>query len=85
MAGKNHVFKIICLIHSLSHQVVEGTYVYQYQKAGFFSNEKHIHKVPATDIEALKSPLLSMMEKNRCKNFFKYCATWDSKDSTQSI
>lgn len=67
----------------LEWQVVEGTYVYQYQKAGFFSNEKHIHKVPATDIEALKSPLLSMMEKNRCKNFFKYCATWDSKDSTQ--
>lgn len=67
----------------LEWQVVEGTYVYQYQKAGFFSGEKHIHKVPATDIEALKSPLMPLLEKNRCKNFFQFCAAWDAdKPST---
>lgn len=29
----------------LEWQVVEGTFVYQYQKAGYFSKEKYIHKV----------------------------------------
>lgn len=29
----------------LEWQVVEGTFVYQYQKAGYFSGEKYIHKV----------------------------------------
>eukprot|EP00449_Zooxanthella_nutricula_P003304 CAMPEP_0198496432 /NCGR_PEP_ID=MMETSP1462-20131121/5836_1 /TAXON_ID=1333877 /ORGANISM="Brandtodinium nutriculum, Strain RCC3387" /LENGTH=51 /DNA_ID=CAMNT_0044225265 /DNA_START=19 /DNA_END=171 /DNA_ORIENTATION=- len=26
----------------------EASYVYQYQEAGLFSGEKHIHKVPST-------------------------------------
>ncbi|CDJ31041.1 GDP dissociation inhibitor 2, related [Eimeria mitis] len=29
----------------LEWQVVEGTFVYQYQKAGYFSSEKFIHKL----------------------------------------
>jgi len=59
---------------------VEGTYVYQYQAAGFFSGAKYIHKVPATDVEALKSPLMSLLEKNRCKNFFQFAANYDEND-----
>lgn len=64
----------------LEWQVVEGTYVYQHQKAGLFTGEKFIHKVPATDMEALTSPLMSLLEKNRCKNFFQFCVNWDPKD-----
>lgn len=60
----------------LEWQVVEGTFVYQYQKAGYFSNAKYIHKVPATETEALMSPLLPLLEKNRCRSFFAYCAQW---------
>lgn len=58
----------------LEWKSVEGTYVYQYQEAGFFSSEKFIHKVPATAEEALSSNLMSLMEKNRAKNFFQFVA-----------
>lgn len=54
--------------------------MYQHQKAGLFTGEKFIHKVPATDMEALTSPLMSLLEKNRCKNFFQFCVNWDPKD-----
>ncbi|KAL8274877.1 hypothetical protein Esti_001166 [Eimeria stiedai] len=67
----------------LEWQVVEGTFVYQYQKAGLFANEKFIHKVPANETEALMSPLMPLLEKNRCRSFFAYCAQWDkSKPET---
>eukprot|EP00386_Alphamonas_edax_P006929 GDKI01022542.1.p2 GENE.GDKI01022542.1~~GDKI01022542.1.p2 ORF type:complete len:457 (+),score=172.81 GDKI01022542.1:72-1442(+) len=56
---------------------VEGTYVYQFQAAGLFSGAKYIHKVPATDIEALKSPLMGLLEKNRCKNFLQFVANYE--------
>lgn len=62
----------------LEWQVVEGTFVYQYQKPGYFSNAKYIHKVPATETEALMSPLMPLLEKNRCRSFFAYCANWES-------
>eukprot|EP00922_Rhytidocystis_sp_ex-Travisia-forbesii_P064642 GHVS01096022.1.p1 GENE.GHVS01096022.1~~GHVS01096022.1.p1 ORF type:complete len:454 (+),score=64.75 GHVS01096022.1:53-1414(+) len=61
----------------LEWQVIEGTFVYQYQKAGLFTGPKYIHKVPASDREALTSPLMGLLEKNRCKNFFQYCANWE--------
>jgi len=65
------------LIHTrvtryLEWRSVNGTYVYQYQAAGMLSAAKYIHKVPATDMEALKSPLMGLLEKNRCKNFFQF-------------
>lgn len=60
---------------------VEGTYVYQYQAGGLLTSEKFIHKVPATDSEALKSNLLSITEKFRCKSFFQFAMQWDSNNS----
>lgn len=63
----------------LEWKSVEGTFVYQYQAAGMFSGAKYIHKVPATDTEALKSPLMGLLEKNRCKNFFQFVALWDNE------
>lgn len=61
----------------LEWKSVEGTFVYQYQAAGIFGSAKFIHKVPASDTEALKSPLMGLLEKNRCKNFFQFVANWD--------
>ncbi|KAF4691003.1 Rab GDP dissociation inhibitor beta, partial [Perkinsus olseni] len=58
----------------LEWKSVEGTYVYQYQPAGLFSNEKFIHKVPATEMEIVKSPLMGIMEKKRCTSFFMFIA-----------
>ncbi|CDU20931.1 hypothetical protein YYC_01732 [Plasmodium yoelii 17X] len=60
--------------------VVEGSYVYQHQKKSLLFSEKFIHKVPSTDMEALVSPLLSLMEKNRCKNFYQYVSEWNAND-----
>lgn len=64
----------------LEWKSVDGTYVYQYQAAGMFSGAQYIHKVPATDSEALKSPLMSLLEKNRCKNFFQFIASFDESN-----
>ena len=62
----------------LEWKSVDGTFVYQYQAAGFFSGEKFIHKVPATAMEGLNSPLMGLLEKNRFKNFFQFAAGWDA-------
>jgi Rab GDP dissociation inhibitor len=61
----------------LEWKSIEGTYVYQYQPAGIFQGAKYIHKVPSTDMEALKSPLMGMLEKTRCMKFFQFIANFD--------
>jgi Rab GDP dissociation inhibitor len=69
----------------LEWKAVDGTFVYQYDKGGLFSKEKGvIHKVPATASEALKSDLMGLFEKNRCKNFFQYIQDYEKdKKETQ--
>lgn len=64
----------------LEWKVLDGSYVYQYQKATFLTNTKYIHKVPATEMEALSSPLMGFFEKTRCHNFYKYIANFDEND-----
>lgn len=61
----------------LEWKVIDGTFVYQYQAAGMLSSEKFIHKVPNTEMDALKSNLLGLMEKKRCANFFSFVQKWD--------
>jgi len=52
---------------------IESTYVYQYRKGGWLTSEGGvICKVPLTPGEALKSDLMSLMEKTRCTNFLNY-------------
>jgi Rab GDP dissociation inhibitor len=56
----------------LEWKCVDASYVMQAQKAGMFSNAKNaIHKVPASDMEALKSGLMGMFEKKRMASFYK--------------
>jgi Rab GDP dissociation inhibitor len=51
------------------------------KKAGFFSKGGGtILKVPATNSEILKSDLMGLMEKRRCKNFMEYINNWDPKN-----
>lgn len=64
----------------LDWRLVDGTYVYQYQKPGFFSGPKLIHKVPANDAEAAISPLMSLFEKGRCRTFFQFCDRWNTNN-----
>ncbi|KAE8668258.1 Guanosine nucleotide diphosphate dissociation inhibitor [Hibiscus syriacus] len=39
-----------------------------------------IYKVPATDVEALKSPLMGLFEKRRARKFFIYVQDYDEND-----
>jgi Rab GDP dissociation inhibitor len=39
-----------------------------------------IHKVPATDMEALKSPLMGLFEKRRARNFFIFVQDYNEAD-----
>jgi len=62
----------------LEWKAVDGTFVYQFDKGGMFSKAKGvIHKVPATAAEALKSDLMGLMEKRRCKNFFQFIQDYE--------
>ncbi|KAJ7549339.1 hypothetical protein O6H91_07G049300 [Diphasiastrum complanatum] len=64
------------LIHTdvtkyLYFKAVDGSYVY---------NKGKIHKVPATDVEALKSPLMGLFEKRRARKFFIYVQNYEDDD-----
>jgi len=57
----------------LEWKCIDASYVYQAQKGGMFSSAKNvICKVPATDSEALKSPLMGLFEKKRLRTFYIY-------------
>lgn len=55
----------------LEFKSIVGSYVYRAGK---------VHKVPATDTEALKSPLMGLFEKRRAAKFLSYVAEFDEKD-----
>merc|ERR1719282_932070 len=57
----------------LEFKVIEGSYVYKQGK---------IHKVPATEKEALSSSLMGLLEKRRFKKFLEFTAAWDPKCGT---
>ncbi|KAG8080848.1 hypothetical protein GUJ93_ZPchr0007g4116 [Zizania palustris] len=64
------------LIHTgvtkyLSFKAVDGSYVF---------NKSKIHKVPSTDMEALKSPLMGLFEKRRAGKFFLYVQDYKEND-----
>ncbi|TKV95431.1 hypothetical protein SEVIR_9G362500v4 [Setaria viridis] len=64
------------LIHTsvtkyLNFKAVDGSFVY---------NNGKIHKVPATDVEALKSNLMGLFEKRRARKFFIYVQDYDEED-----
>lgn len=57
----------------LEWKCLDASYVVQYQKGGMLKKEKMlVCKVPSNDMEALKSSLMSLFEKKRCMNFYKY-------------
>ncbi|KAG8906700.1 Rab GDP dissociation inhibitor alpha, partial [Tulasnella sp. 417] len=50
---------------------IAGSYVFR---------EGKISKVPSTEMEAVKSPLMGLFEKRRAKNFFSFLQTWKDDD-----
>ncbi|XP_072968323.1 guanosine nucleotide diphosphate dissociation inhibitor At5g09550-like [Typha angustifolia] len=64
------------LIHTnvtqyLNFKAVDGSFVY---------NKGKIYKVPATDVEALKSTLMGLFEKRRARKFFIYVQEFEEDD-----
>ncbi|KAL8092676.1 guanosine nucleotide diphosphate dissociation inhibitor At5g09550-like [Apium graveolens] len=64
------------LIHTnvtkyLNFKAVDNSFVY---------NTGKIYKVPATDVEALKSPLMGLLEKRRARKFFIYVQDYEDED-----
>lgn len=73
----------------LEWKCVDASYVVQNQAAGWISSAKMaVCKVPANDMEALKSSLMGLFEKKRVAGLYKYIAnidlenpkTWDGID-----
>ncbi|KAI9298850.1 rab GDP-dissociation inhibitor [Neoconidiobolus thromboides FSU 785] len=57
----------------LEFKQISGSYVYR---------DGRISKVPATEMEALSSPLMGLFEKRRAKKFFEFIQNYNAQDST---
>ncbi|KAL8223873.1 hypothetical protein R6Q57_019348 [Mikania cordata] len=55
----------------LNFKAVDGSFVY---------NKGKIYKVPATDVEALKSSIMGLFEKRRARKFFIYVQDYEEND-----
>lgn len=55
----------------LDFLVVDGSYVF---------TDGKVHKVPSNDTEALKSPLMGIFEKRRCRKFLIYVSEYKPQD-----
>lgn len=57
----------------LEFKQIAGSFVYRDGK---------ISKVPSTELEAVKSPLMGLFEKRRAKKFFEFLQGWRDEDPT---
>ncbi|PIL31555.1 hypothetical protein GSI_06257 [Ganoderma sinense ZZ0214-1] len=55
----------------LEFKQIAGSYVYR---------DRKISKVPSTEMEAVKSPLMGLFEKRRAKKFFEFLQNWKDGD-----
>ncbi|CAG8432890.1 4719_t:CDS:2 [Diversispora eburnea] len=55
----------------LEFKQISGSYVYR---------DGQISKVPASEFEAVRSPLMRLFEKRRAKKFFEYMQNWREED-----
>ncbi|EKM83558.1 hypothetical protein AGABI1DRAFT_96544 [Agaricus bisporus var. burnettii JB137-S8] len=57
----------------LEFKQIAGSFVYR---------DGRISKVPSTEMEAVKSPLMGLFEKRRAKKFFEFLQSWKDDDPT---
>jgi Rab GDP dissociation inhibitor len=57
----------------LEFKQIAGSFVYRDGK---------IYKVPSTEMEAVKSPMMGLFEKRRAKKFFEFLQNWRDEDPT---
>ncbi|KAH7107178.1 rab GTPase activator [Auriculariales sp. MPI-PUGE-AT-0066] len=59
------------VVRYLEFKQIAGSYVFRDGK---------ISKVPSTEMEAVRSPLMGLFEKRRAKNFFQFLQNWKDDD-----
>ena len=73
----------------LEWKTIDCSYVMQHTAGGMFSSASNkIHKVPANEGEAIRSNLMGLFQKKKCRNFYLYMdrvnledqATWENKN-----
>ena len=73
----------------LEWKTIDCSYVMQHTSGGMFSSAANkIHKVPTNESEAIKSNLMGLFQKKKCRNFYQYMdkincdeqGTWDGKN-----
>lgn len=73
----------------LEWKTIDTSYVMQHTAGGMFSSASNkIHKVPTNESEAIKSSLMGLFQKKKCRNFYMYMdqvnpdepSTWGGKD-----
>lgn len=72
----------------LEWKTIDCSYVMQHSSGGMFSSAANkIHKVPSNESEAIKSSLMGLFQKKKCRNFYQYMdrinvddkTTWENK------
>ncbi|QSL66171.1 hypothetical protein MERGE_000546 [Pneumocystis wakefieldiae] len=70
------------LTHMLYHTDVTRYLEFKSISGSFVYKDKRIAKVPATDMEAIRCPLMNLFEKRRLKRFLEFICNYDEKDTT---
>lgn len=70
------------LVKVLIHTDVTKYLEFKAVDGSFVLNKGRVEKVPASDWEALKSPLLGLFEKRRAAKFFSFCQQYDPKEKS---
>lgn len=68
------------VVEGIEYCCVEQTFVCQYIKPLLGKNRLEIYKVPVSAGEALKSDLMGMFEKNKCRKFLSFVTDFNIKD-----
>ncbi len=70
------------LVKVLIHTDVTKYLEFKSVDGSFVLNSSRVEKVPATDWEALRSPLMGLFEKRRAAKFLSYCQQYNPMDSS---
>ena len=68
------------MVQMLLHTDVVKYLEFKAVDGSFVVRDKRVHKVPANDLEALKSPLMGLFEKRRARSFFIFVQDYVSED-----
>lgn len=70
------------IVRFLTHTDVTRYLEFKQISGSFVYREGKISKVPATETEAISSPLLGIIEKRRLQKFFEFIQNWKDDDES---